>query len=302
MTGLTEARLEPLRTLIPASARPPRESRGEPMPAELAERYGGSLAIPLQQDRPAIIANFVSTLDGVVAFDPDGSSGGGEVSGFHEPDRFVMGLLRALADVVIVGAGTVRAAPGHRWTADHVNPRFGAAYAAWREGLGLARHPTTMVVTASGDLPSDHPGLRDPSVPVVILTTPHGASRANDAGFGRHVEVVPVHNRKHVSPRDIVRAAVERGASVVLCEGGPHVLGQLLQAQLVDELFLTLAPQIAGRDRDTARLALVEGSAFAIDTAPWADLRSVHRSDHHLFLRYAFDRLTGAGEQEEHRR
>lgn len=76
-----------------------------------------------------MVANFVSTLDGVVAFDTDESSGGGEVSGFFDPDRFVMGLLRAMADVVLVGAGTVRSAPTHEWTARRVHPASAALYA-----------------------------------------------------------------------------------------------------------------------------------------------------------------------------
>lgn len=75
----------------------------------------------LRNDRPTVIANFVSTVDGVVAFDVIGSSGGGEISGFFAADRFVMGLLRAMADVVLVGAGTVRAAPTHEWTPRHVH-------------------------------------------------------------------------------------------------------------------------------------------------------------------------------------
>ena len=103
------------------------------------------------RDRPTVIANFVSTLDGVVAFDTEGASGGGEISGFFEPDRFVMGLLRAMADVVLVGAGTVRAAPTHEWTARHVQRASADAFALWRRRLGITTaQPTTVVVTASG--------------------------------------------------------------------------------------------------------------------------------------------------------
>src|ERR1051326_3331512 len=83
--------------------------------AALRERYGSDLRIPLREDRPTVIANFVSTLDGVVSFQTPDAMGGGEISGFFEPDRFVMGLLRTLADAVLVGAGTLRAAPKHRW-------------------------------------------------------------------------------------------------------------------------------------------------------------------------------------------
>src|SRR5215210_2879028 len=69
-------------------------TRGGSMPAELVDLYGGTLALPLRSDRPTIAVNFVSTLDGVVALTGDESSGGGEISGFYEPDRLVMALLR----------------------------------------------------------------------------------------------------------------------------------------------------------------------------------------------------------------
>ena len=103
--------------------------RGGGLPTALRDRYDGSLSVTLNRDRPTVIANFVSTLDGVVAFDADGRSGGGEVSGFFEPDRFVMGMLRAMADVVLVGAGTVRAASTHEWTPRHVHRGSAELYA-----------------------------------------------------------------------------------------------------------------------------------------------------------------------------
>jgi riboflavin biosynthesis pyrimidine reductase len=83
---------------------------------------------------------------------------------------------------------------------------------------------------------------------------------------------------------EIVRAA---GARLVLCEGGPHLFGDLLAARLIDELFLTLAPQIIGRDDAVRRLAFVEGISFG---APgrWASLVAVHRAGDDLFLRYRF--------------
>lgn len=261
--------------------------RGHPMPAVLAERYGSDLAIPLRRDRPTVVANFVSTLDGVVAFDGHGASGGGEVSGFSEPDRFVMGLLRALADVVVVGAGTVRAAPGHAWTASHIHPSSSGDFTSWRRAVGLsAPHPTTMVVTARGDLPVDHPGLRDAEIPVTIVTTGAGARRLRRLGFGSNVSVRVGADSDRVSPWEVLSIAEGLGARLVLCEGGPHVLGQFVRAELLDELFLTLAPQLAGRDSSLPRLGLIEGTAFGVASAPWAELRSVRASGDHLFLRY----------------
>jgi riboflavin biosynthesis pyrimidine reductase len=262
-------------------------TRGASMPADLRRRYGSRLAIPVRKDRPTVIANFVSLLDGVVALDAAGASGGGEISGFFEPDRFVMGLLRSLADAVLVGSHTVRAAPDHHWTADWVNPRRSAAFAQWRKRLGLSPQPTTVVVTASGDLDPTHPGLADPSIPVVILTTTEGAAAARQRGFSSHVTIEAV-GQDRVEPSAILHFLALRGAAVVLCEGGPSLLSQFVRAGLLDELFLTVAPQLVGRGDGLSRLALLEGGRLPIQVPSWGGLKSVHRAGSHLFLRYAF--------------
>jgi riboflavin biosynthesis pyrimidine reductase len=247
--------------------------------------------VPLRPDRPTVIANFVSTLDGVVAFDTDESSGGGEVSGFFDPDRFVMGLLRAMADVVLVGAGTVRASPKHEWTARRVHRSSAALYDEWRQGLGLAAaQPTTVVVSARGDLDPAHPGLSAPDVPVVVATTPAGAAHLAAVKLAPNARVEVAGTGPGVAAPDLLEIARSAGAGLILCEGGPHVMGDLLRADLLDELFLTIAPQIAGRDKDAERFSFVEGLAFMVATAPWAQLISVRRADDHLFLRYRFER------------
>ncbi len=198
-----------------------------------------------------------------------------------------MGMLRAVADVVLVGAGTVRAAPTHEWTARRVHPASAASYATWRAGMGIASpQPTTLVATASGALDPGHPGLSAPDVPVIIATTAAGAERLRSAGPTRNVRIETAGSGGQVGPTALIDIAAATGARLVLCEGGPHLIGQLLGAGLLDELFLTLAPQVAGRDVATHRLALVEGISFDVATAPWAELEAVRRSGDHLFLRY----------------
>src|SRR5688572_14448207 len=228
----TDVRRPPLRRLLepePGGV----EGRGRPMPAELSRRYGGELVVPLRTDRPTIVANFVSTIDGVVALDKNGRSGGGEISGFHEPDRFVMGLLRALADVVVVGAGTVRAAPDHTWTASHVHPASAGEFRAWRNDIGLATsHPMTIVLTNRGDVPRDHPGLRNRAVPVTILTTEAGARNVRRLAFGPNVVIRTPAKADRVERRDVVEATAELGGRLILCEGGPHIFGQFAKAKM----------------------------------------------------------------------
>src|SRR5215472_13893751 len=121
------------------------------LPPQLAEYYG-RLEFPAYQDRPHVIANFVTTLDGVVALDAPGHGGGGEISGNSAQDRAVMGILRAVADAVIVGAGTLRSVPRHLWTAEHIYPSLAGSYSALRASLGKGEPPLNVIVTARGDV------------------------------------------------------------------------------------------------------------------------------------------------------
>src|SRR3954452_17302592 len=256
----------------------------------LRARYDGDLCVPLVDGRPTVVGNFVSTLDGVVTFDPDSGNGGGEGSGFFEPDRLVMALLRAVADFVVVGAGTVRADPRGRWIAASVHPASAAETSAMRVALGIAPQPTTVLVTGSGDVPSAHPGLSDPSLPVLIATTRAGVARLAAAGpVAPHIEVV-VMDGERVAADALLDAVAQRGGELVLCEGGPHLIADFFAARRLDELFLTVAPQIAGRAGSNGRLALVEGLAFGADDAPWAALTDVRVAGSHLFTRYQFGR------------
>jgi riboflavin biosynthesis pyrimidine reductase len=272
----------PLTPLFAAqpSLGPAREARH----AELEARYGGVLAIPTRPDQPTVVSNFVSTLDGVASYQTPEGAGGGEISGFFEPDRFVMGLLRSLADVVLIGAGTLRAGAEERWTPDFIHPASSAAFAELRSGLGLRPQPATAVVSASGAVDFHHPGLAGSDVRVLVLTTDVGADALRRRGLPRHAKVLSLGDA--IRAVDLLDALAVRGAGVVLCEGGPHLIGSLLDAGRVDELFLTLAPQLAGRSAETPRLSLVEGTAFSVSRAPWARLVDLRHAGDHLFTRY----------------
>lgn len=283
----------PIEALWEASAppTPPVDRRGGPMPAELAGRFPGGLTIDLVDERPTVIANFVSSIDGVVALGPsEPKSGGGEISGFSEADRYMMALLRCLADVVVIGAGTLRVGRKHVWTADHLLPALAGAFAAWRSELSLSAQPTTIVVSASGNLDATHSGLNAPNVPVIVATTPAGAARLGALPLGPNVRVAAVGDETHVPGGALLEVIRSTGARLALCEGGPHLFADILRARLVDELFLTVAPQIVGRDATAHRLGLVEGALFGEGRGRWAGLSSVRRAGDDLFLRYRFDR------------
>src|SRR5262249_30353285 len=92
-----------------------------------------------------------------------------------------------------------------------------------------------------------------------------------------------------VSATTVLQAVRDaRPCEVILLEGGPRLMADFFAERRLDELFLTLAAQIAGRDERTARLALVEGAACAPERPIWGTLRGVKRAEQHLFLRYAF--------------
>jgi len=265
--------------------------RGGWLPPALAARFAGELAMPLLSERPTIVANFVSTVDWVVALGPsEPAAGGGEISGFSDADRFMMALLRGLADVVVVGAGTLRVGTRHRWTAPYLFPALAADFAAWRADLGLALQPTLIVVSASGNVDPNHPGLSAPDVPAIVATTPAGAARLDARPLPANLSVAAVGVDGRVPAGAILELVRGTGARLALCEGGPHLFGELLRAHLIDELFLTVAPQIVGRDAAAQRLALVEGTAFGGGQGRWSKLVAVRRAGDDLFLRYRLER------------
>jgi riboflavin biosynthesis pyrimidine reductase len=261
------------------------EARGEPIPDPLREAYGGSLLIPLREDRATVLMNFVATLDGVVALGPGEQAGGAVISGHNDADRFVMALLRAVADIVLMGAGTVAGGSSHQWTAAHLQPVFAPVFREWRAALGLAEEPTVVIVSGGGDLRLGRRGLDDPSVPVVVATTPTGAGRLRQSGLPGHARIEVAGGGDHLVGEEIAEILARVGGRVVLSEGGPHLYGDLVAADLVDELFLTLAPQIVGRG-EGGRLGLIEGVELSAEGARWHELASIKRDRDHLFLRY----------------
>lgn len=247
------------------------------LPPPLAELYGGELGL----QRPLLYANFVTSLDGVTAIDPEAAGQGGLISGGQPADRFLMGLLRAFADVVLIGAGTLRAESKHVWTPGRVYPPAADAFVLLRESLGLAPGLPLAVVTASGEVDSTLPALAGG----LILTTAAGASR-----LGSHApagtRVLALGDGPMVAMPDAIAALRAEGFESILSEGGPHLFGQLLEARLVDQLFLTLSPLLAGREQGASQVGLVEGTSLLPGIELRGRLLSARRSGSHLFLRY----------------
>jgi len=231
-----------------------------------------------------IYSNFVESLDGVVTLGSKPSAGS-ELSGRNQADRFLMGLLRACADAVLVGAGTLRATPGHHWTPEHVFPDLAREFGELRSALGRKARPRLVLLTASGRVPVSHPAVVGGAT---IVTTADGAA-ALQGRLPDSCDVVEVGKSGSVDMKRAVAELRERGYDVILTEGGPNVVGALIKANLLDEAFITVSPVIAGRDRE-ARLGMVQGVELLPGRGLWSRLLSARRHGDFLFLRYGLKR------------
>ena len=252
--------------------------RSFPLPEGLRDLYPGSIGFPEEW----LFANFVSTIDGVVAL-PGVTGSNRLIADASEADRLVMGLLRACADIVLIGAGTLRGSPRAVWTAEAAYPAAADAFAELRSELGVQAQPAVAIVTSGAAFPADHPILeRAP----LILTTEQAAERLEP--LLPKAEVIAVCEGEQVELPAAVDALRARGYGRILSEGGPHLFGALLAASLVDELFLTISPLVAGRPSTAAAvLSLVEGISLLPDQRVASELHGIRRHGNHLFLRYA---------------
>ena len=180
-------------------------------------------------------ANFVSTLDGAATGD-NGRSGSINTGA----DRDVFGLLRALADVILIGAGTARIEGYRRATVR-------APLLALRDGR--TRHPTMAIVSRSGDIPPLLHQAREDSGEVLLVTCGQAGDEAIDLAreaLGEDQVIVEGHESVDLDAA-LDRLAL-RGMQRILCEGGPHLMRDLIASGRLDELCLTLAPALVAGD------------------------------------------------------
>jgi riboflavin biosynthesis pyrimidine reductase len=191
-------------------------------------------------DRPYIAVNMISSADGKATLEGRTAPMSAEV------DRELFHHLRAQADGILVGAGTVRIERYGRVTKT-------AELQAKRESQGVRPDALAVIVTRSRELPDDLPLLQQ---------TPEAVRLIGDLNA------------------DLPELRAE-GIRSLLCEGGPHLNSSLFADNLVDELFLTVAPTIAGPGES---LTIVEGLSLAHPVE--LELLTAHEADGHLFLRY----------------
>jgi riboflavin biosynthesis pyrimidine reductase len=251
---------------------------GDDLPAPLDALYGG----PFWLDEPLLYTNFVSTIDGVVAV-PAVPRSNALIAADSDGDRFVMGLLRAFADCVLVGAGTLRASPKGTWLAERVFPDGAQAFAELRRARGRPPRPEIAILTGHGSIDPAHPVLGSGAF---VVTSDAGAERL-DGRLPNDTNIVSLGPSAELDIALVVDVLRERGHRLILSEAGPHTLGELLAAEAVDELFLTVSPLLAGGRGEESTYGLVE-SVQLFPPGTRGRLLSVRRQKQHLFLRYAF--------------
>lgn len=147
-----------------------------------------------------------------------------------------------------------------------------------------------MIVSGRGEIDLHLPVFASGKVQTLIVTTTAGAKHLLKQGVPDSVEVRAIsRSARVISARAILDEVCRvHPGKLILVEGGPRLLGDFYAERLIDEQFLTLAPQIAGRATGDRRLNLVMGKAFAPGDARWGTLTDVRRGGSHLFLRYSF--------------
>ncbi|MCU1444004.1 MAG: deaminase [Cryobacterium sp.] len=220
---------------------------------------------PLERSVPCLRVNFIASIDGAAT--ENGLSG----ALGNADDKLVFDTLRMLSDVIVVGAGTVRAE-------GYGGIRLDPADLAWRVENSLPAQPPTAVVSARLDLDPSHPFFVGAAVRPLVIT--HEAAPAERRRALAEVADVLLCGDRAVDTRLMITALAERGLLQVLCEGGPTLFGSLIEADCVDELCLTLSPVLEG---GTAT-RIVRGTA---QTPRALTLRHAMPAGDMLFLRYA---------------
>ncbi len=216
--------------------------------------------------RPYVVLNMVATADGAATV----AQRTAPIS--NPADRQLFHELRAHVDAVLVGAGTVRVERYRRLVRDPARRQR-------RVARGLAPDPLVVIASCRLTLPPDVPLLADPHSRVIVLTA---SSEELTQCAAQVRDLRPAPGEELDLATMLARLRAEHGVRSVLCEGGPTLNASLLPAGLVDELFLAIAPALAGS----------AGSLSIVDRAPLArpvglDLRWLLESQGQLFARYA---------------
>jgi riboflavin-specific deaminase-like protein len=245
-------------------------ARGEPVGhIERGEAKPATSTASRSLSRPYLLLNMVSTADGRATL------GGRSGAIGNTADKRLFHGLRTVVDAVMVGAGTVRAERYRRLVRDESRRET-------RRRRGLEEEPLACIVSGRLALGNGIPLLTDPQARVAIVTTSEATLTAECRAQIEYVRAV----REGVLdlPGAMAQLRERFGVKTLLCEGGPHLNAQLLESGLVDELFLSLSPKLAGGDAISETLRILSGP----ELDPPVSMQLVGALEHesHLFLRY----------------
>lgn len=238
----------------------------EPATVDVGELVGGALArVQPAEDKPYVLVNFVASADGHATV--NGRSGGlGD-----EGDHAIFHTLREHVDAILAGTGTLHA------------ERYGRMLGKTerrerRVARGQSPEPLAVVVTRSGEIPDDIPLFDEPEARIAVFAPP-----GTDLSHKRaQVTVVALDPGELTLTTAMRLLRTDFGIGTLLCEGGPTLFGSLLHEELVDEMFLTVAPKLVGGGHGPA----VTSGAALPEPRP---VRPLWLLEHHgsLYLRYA---------------
>jgi riboflavin biosynthesis pyrimidine reductase len=263
------------------------------LPDAFRDVYQGDWLLPDSSRGVYCYSNFVMSHDGRVSFNTPGHEGGGDISDFNPHDQWLMGLLRARADAVIVGANTLRTESEHLWTSSFIFPSDAAAFETLRTLEGREPAPLQVFVTRTGDIDPGASVFQHPQLQTVIVTTELGENQVRSLGL-HQVDVVVAGESDVDLPQAISALRHRYSISTLLAEGGPRVYGAFVSSGVLDDEFLTLSPVLVGSDSTSPRPGLIEGLALPPGSSHRARLLSVRRAADHLFLRTAITTVNTA--------
>ncbi len=224
-----------------------------------------NLAGRAHTDRPYTIVNFVASVDGRAAFE-------GRSRDLSDPgDREMFHGLREHVDAILVGTGTLRAERYGRLVRDPERRHRRAA-------SGLSPEPLACIFSRGGDIPTDIPLFSEPAARVVVFTP----AELDTSSLAANVDVVRLDAGQLTLTTMMRRLRSAYDVRSLLCEGGPTIFGALLREDLVDELFLSLAPKLTGGGRAPGITSGPELTELRKLSLVWAI-----EADSSLYLRYA---------------
>lgn len=225
-----------------------------------ADGMAGLYAWPERTDRPLVRANMIASMDGGATVDGR-SAGLGNAA-----DTELFAVLRDLAEVILVGSGTVRAER-------YGGVRFDASRLARRLRWGGSEQPPPIAVVTGRGLDPDHPLFTDTVTPPIVITTRAAAGQVPTGA------TVIVAGDREVDPAIAIAELGAAGYSRIHCEGGPALLGALASADLLDECCLTISPMLLG----TGAAPMLPVNLA--EPVRWS-LHSARIDGDHLFTRY----------------